>query len=306
MESATTTPTQPDASQEAPPEERRDAPGEGNGPESIPAETADPVRLLRFSDEVHVGVGAEECEHSRDGSCENPDHFHAFIRLPNELQRKSLIEKAEAAKARRMRQLRDPESDIATILDSEMEELARNSDHEALVDEVVGFDFVKDHISAMREVMEDEEYQHIEDDRERLRALSAMPDDERPEDEFRELEKHVLAYTEAVGEARERIQKPLRDAMLDKGVEELLELVRAERERSIAREAGEDAYSEWEWFIGTLKTRVPTKVTAPQQRVWATVDDMRAAPDEVIAALQAAYRDIEAAAGRSLQKAAAG
>lgn len=284
----------------------QDAPGVGNGPESSPAERRDKASLLRFSDFVHVGAGAKGCEHGEDGECEDDEHFHAFIRLPNQFQRESLTEKSDAARARRLRLLRDPESDAATILDGEIEELRRLADHEALVEEVVGFDFLKDHLAAMREVAEDEEFLHIEDDRERLRALAAMDDEHRPEDEFRELEKHVLAYTEQVNEARTRIQQPLRDACTDKGIEDLLEMVREERINMACKEAADAAWSQWEWYIGTLRMRVPTKIDAAQMRVFPSIDALKAAPEEVIEALRLAFRDIEADAGRSLQNAANG
>ena len=107
-----------------------------------------------------------------------------------------------------------------------------------------------------------------------------------------------------VNEARERIQKPLRDASLDKGIEDLIDIIREERTTAIANEAAEAAWSKWEWFIGTLKSRVPKKLNAPQERVFADIDALGSAPPEVIDALQVAFRDIEASAGRSLQEAA--
>jgi hypothetical protein len=278
-----------------------ESPNAESAAETSPAEVRDRVTLLKFSDEVHVGEGAEECEKKSNGSCENPEHFHAFIRLPNQFQRESLAEKADAARARRLRQLRDPESDISSILDVELEEKRRQSDHAELIEEVVTFDFLKDHMAAMREVAEDEDFEHIEDDRERLRALSLMEEEDRPADEFKELQDHVLAYQEKVNEARERIQQPLRDSLNDKGVDDLLDIIRAERVTAICNEAAERAWSRWEWFIGTLKSRVPKKLNAPQERVFENIDALNSAAPEVIDALERAYRDIEAAAGRSVQ-----
>lgn len=274
--------------------------------ETSPAEQRDRVTLLTYSDEVHVGDGADECENKSNGSCENVEHFHAFIRLPNQFQRESLTEKADAARARRLRQLRDPESDISNILDAELEEKRRRAVHEELVDEVLGFDFLKDQLGAMREVGEDEDFEHIEDDRERLRALAAMDEEDRPGDEFKELEAHVLDYAEKINEKREQIQTPLREALTDKGVDDLLDLIREERTTGICNEAAERAWSRWEWYIGTLKSRVPKKLDAPQERVFKNIDALEAAPPEVIDALEVAFRDIEASAGRSLQAAANG
>lgn len=279
-----------------------DPPGEGTGPEGSPAESRDSSRMFEFSRYVHVGPGAEECEDGENGRCQNPAHFHAWIRLPNQFQTASLREKADAATARKLRLLRDEESDSRVILDTELSEFARQGDKEALIDQVVGADFIKDHLAAMREVMSREEYKTVEEDRERLRALEQKPDEERNEEEFEELQKHVASYVDAVNEERESIQKPLRDSLAEKTVEELVDLVREERIKVIAREAGEQAYSQWEWYIGTLKPKDPSKPGMPSERIYGSVDHLMAAAPEIIAALQDAFREIEAAAGRSLQE----
>lgn len=308
---AATQPTDPAVTPEAqaPPEApaQSDPPGEGAGPEGTPAETRDSSRLFEFSGFVHVGPGAEQCEEGETGQCKNPAHFHAWIRLPNQFQTSSLREKSEAATARKLRTLRNEESDSRVILDTELEEFARQNDASALIEQLANADFLQDHYQAMRAVAEEnEDFKTIEDDRERLRALEAKSEEERPEEEFEELQKHVAAYVDAVNVERDAIQEPLKTSLKEKSVEELIDLVREQRIQVIAREAGEQAYSQWEWYIGTLSIRVPEKVTAPQQRVFESIDHLMAAAPEIIEALQDGFREIEAAAGRSLQKAADG
>src|SRR4051812_13441277 len=87
-------------------------------PEAAPAEpersdstSRDRSQMFEFSGYVHVGPGAKECEHGEDGECDNAVHFHAWTRLPNPFQQQAIREKANAAKARKRRVLRDPESD---------------------------------------------------------------------------------------------------------------------------------------------------------------------------------------------------
>lgn len=286
-------------------EEQPVPPGADGGPESSSAETRDTSQLLEYSREVHLGPGGDECPDSSNGSCENPMHFHAFIRLPNGLQQASIREKSEAAKARKLRLLREHDSDSRVILESELEEMVRNTDRDALIEAIVSTDFIKDHYVAMRNVRDDDanegRFEHIDDDRERMRALEAMDAETRPEEEFEELQRHIADYADLVNAERADLQRPLREALEAKPTDELVEMVREERIQAIAREAGELAYSEWEWYIGTLKVRVPQKVSAPQERVFPSIDAMRATAPEVIDALQVAFREIEAAAGRSLQ-----
>jgi REP element-mobilizing transposase RayT len=54
-------------------------------------------------------------EHGRSvvratGKCTDPDHFHAWIRLPNQFQIRDIAEKAKAAQARKKRMLRDQQT----------------------------------------------------------------------------------------------------------------------------------------------------------------------------------------------------
>lgn len=284
-----------------------DPPGEGNGPEGTSAETRDSSRMFEFSRYVHVGPGAEQCEDGENGKCQNAAHFHGWIRLPNQFQASSLREKSEAATARKLRTLRDEESDSRVILDTELEEFARANDREAMIEQIVNADFLTDHYQAMRDVVEEnDDFKTVEDDRERLRALEAKPEEERPEEEFEQLQKHIAAYSDAVNAQRETIQEPLKTSLQDTPAEELIEQIREQRIQVLAREAGEQAYSQWEWFIGTLKPKSPDKPGMPSERVYGSIDHLMGAAPEIIGALQDAFREIEAAAGRSLQEAVNG
>ncbi len=280
-----------------------ETPEAGAGPETTTGETRNSSQMFEFSRYIHVGPGAAECEDGEDGSCQNPAHFHAWIRLPNQFQVVSLKEKADAAAARKLRVLRDEDSDSRAILDGELFELERQNDHAALVEAVVNADFLKDHMAAMNAVRTDEErgFTTIEDDRERLRALEQVPAEDRNEEEFAELQKHVAAYVDAVNAEREEIQRPLKESLEAKALDELIELVRENRIQGIAREASEEAYAVWQWYICTLKPKDPTKPGFPSERVYGSIDHLKAAAPEVILALREGFQDIEAAAGRSLQ-----
>jgi hypothetical protein len=276
-------------------------------PETSPAESRNSSQMFEFSGFVHVGPGAKECSDAESGECDNPMHFHAWIRLPNQFQQKSLRDKAEAAKARKLRQLRDEQSDSYAVLDAEIGEMVREGNPEPLIDSIVAVDFLTDHWRAMRAVAEEEEFATIEEDRERLEALTAMSDEDRPEEEFEELQRHVGEYTQRVNDERVKMQEPLRTSLAEKTMDELAELVRENRTKGISGEAGEEAYVEWQWYICTLKPRDANLGNGlPSERVWASIDAMRAAPPEVIDVLGVAFQEIEAAAGRSLQRAADG
>lgn len=285
-----------------------ETPDAGTGPETTTGETRNSSQMFEFSRFIHVGPGAVECEDGENGGCQNPAHFHAWIRLPNQFQVVSLKEKADAAAARKLRVLRDEDSDSRAILDGELYELERQNDHAALVEAVVSADFLKDHMAAMNIVRTDEErgFTTIEDDRERLRALEQVPPEDRNEEEFEELKKHVGAYVDAVNSEREDLQRPLKESLEAKALDELIELVRENRIQGIANEASEEAYAVWQWYICTLKPKDPSKPGFPSERVYGSIDHLKAAAPEIILALREGFQEIEAAAGRSLQAVAHG
>src|SRR4051794_18457615 len=150
-----------------------------------PADERTVDRLFQFSDFVHVGPGAEECEDGEDGSCGDPLHFHAWCRLPNKFQIAAIRTKAQAAKARMMRRLKDPESDEHAIMEADLEAI-REAGKEGMIEEVISRTYWQDHLAAMKEVVEEEDsaFATIEEDQRRFKELSEMPDEQRPKDEY--------------------------------------------------------------------------------------------------------------------------
>ena len=192
-------------------------------PEPTTTEPAPPIRsdkqLFRFSTWIHVGPDAETCDEGEQGTCSNPLHFHAWARLPNQFQHRHIREKALAAKARRARQLRDPESDAHAVMEDELDEIARLGDagRKQLIDDLIGRDWWRDFLEAAKDVKEiendrDEQvYATIDEDQQRFKELDAKPEDERPKDEYDELERHLAAYNDAVDKRRAELEKPRRD-----------------------------------------------------------------------------------------------
>lgn len=255
--------------------------------------------LFKFSAYVHVGPDADTCEQRMDGSCENNMHFHAWCRVPNQFQHGSLREKALAAKARKLRLLRDPESDARTILDSGIEELVHMEARDAMIEELAQKDFLNDYLGAVKEMGEEEEYKTIEEDRERFRALDAMDEEQRPGEEYAELKKHLDEYGAKVHEVYQGNQKPLRDSLDERSTEELGDLLRDQRMENEAQQAFNAAYSQWEQYIGTLKCCPDDKL--PSDRYFSDINLMIAAAPEVVEALEQTFQDLDAEASRSLK-----
>lgn len=252
--------------------------------------------LFRYSAYVHVGAGAQECTNATNGGCKSAEHFHAWIRIPNSIQQENIREHALAAKARKMRQLRDPESNGYIILEGDIADL-REVPKSELVDEIVAKDFTRDHMESLRDLGEDERFEHIDRDLERRDVLKKLEEDKRPKDEWDELTSHITAYHEAVHKARDERQKPRREALKDRSLEDLLAIIREERLKREAQAAYNIAFSKWEWLAGTLK---PVGKGRPSEPMYREMAQIEVEAPEILEGLDTAFSDLEAAFGRGL------
>jgi hypothetical protein len=265
-------------------------------------------KLFEWNAWVHVGQGVNDCELTKAladperertkplPTCDDPEHFHAWVRLPNPLQRRDIVDKAQAARARKMRELRDPESDAAVILEDDIAQITEDM-REDILEEIVARSFSEDQVKATSEVLEidsDEEpgedgeipklYGLIDQDIEELERLEAMPEAERDEDALTRLRAHVDAYDKAVGERTTELQDARRVALRELPLEQVIDRVRKDRQEWVASEAQMAAYQNWQMLVCTLK---PRKSGTPQERVWGDINDMRFnAPPEALTAVR--------------------
>jgi hypothetical protein len=257
--------------------------------------TRSPGDLFRYSAWVHIGAGAEVCENRENGECTEEEHFHAWCRLPNQVQHQDIRERALASKARRIRQLRDPESDAHTVLEGDMDDLKRLVASDELIDELIGKDWWKRQLDAMNEVEDgDEQFKTIERDRERLQELREKPEGERPDVEYDELERHVAKYLAAVDAKRKEAEAPMRAALGELTLDELIAQIRDERVTTESHQAFMETYSQWEWLAGTFKSNKGPK----RQRVFSNIDELEDSAPEVLEALQRTFGELEASLQR--------
>lgn len=270
---------------------------EVEAPEQAQVET--PVSAMyRWSTWLHVGPGADECEAVNEeagvNDCSNPLHHHLWCRLPNQYQHREIREIALAAKARRARQYRDPDSDASVILDAELEAIGAEGQgaKPAVIDELVAKDWWRDYMEAQADVREREDdeghqiYEHIARDMTRWTELSAMPEEDRPGDEWTDLEGHIMAYNEAVDAAREEAAKPRREALDSRDISELLDMLRKQRIDIEANAEFSHEYATLEWLTCTL-TRPDGDPAFPSREVLVKQDA------QLIEALRTTYQDLE-------------
>lgn len=263
---------------------------------------AEHEQLFRFSTWLHVGTGAENCD-DREGDCGDPHHFHAWCRLPNKLQHREIREHALAAKARRLRQLRDPDSDAYQILELDIDRLSRLGDdaREDLVEELVSKEWWKDYLEAMADVKtlveddvdEDEGeqlvWEHIDTDRARRNELeieAAQDPEIRDGDEYRELDKRLDAFDEAIKAREVELRAPRRKKFEEMDISALLDAVRDQRIDAHAQEEFLHVYAIWSWTTCTRRS-------VNGERLWEHPRDLTDLSEEVLEGLKVAYTDLE-------------
>jgi hypothetical protein len=289
-------------------EVRAEVAEETTRPTEAAAEHADEQRMYRFSSFVHVGPGAADCAEGENGACSDPLHFHAWCRLPNKFQHKDIRDKGLAAKARRIRALNDPEADAYLVLESELSEFTADR-FEEVVNELVAREWAQDYTDAIADVSEQEEFAHIDQDRERYQRFIDEGEGDKPEDEqsdeFRELHRHVTRYLEAIKGAVTERQEPRREAIRALGFEQALRNLREMRVERIGDQTFIHTYNEWMWFIGTLR---PAEGTA-FERVWGAIGNadenkqgtMWGSAPEVIEAVERTFTELDREMQRAIQ-----
>lgn len=251
--------------------------------------------LFEYSRYVHAGLGAEECEHREDGKCQETGHFHAWVCLPNSLQHRDIMEKARAAKARRRRAMKDagdqnrPASDGYVSLEADLDELLEPDNRAALVTEVAERAVRRSMGERMDNVREgDERFEHYWQDREEWLRQTAMPEEERPTEEYEALSALMEGYEEAVEKRIADDTAREEDALRTMETDALREVVRGVRIDGEGSEAHLTAYWTWMGFIGC---RNPAH---KDRRMWASLEAFRNAAPEAVQVVDDALRDLEA------------
>jgi hypothetical protein len=264
---------------------------------------------FKWREYVHMGIGADECEHREDGKCTDTGHFHALCRLPTPFQIRDIQEKSQAAKARRLRQLRDPDSDARVILEDELDGL-KEVDKELLADELLDRDFAEAYRDAVKEVDDIEDPDHVPEGDEPIRKLYANIDQDREEylrqrdlpdeqrgDDFEELERVYAAYSKAIEDAMDRIQAPRREHFMGLELEELIDQIRRQRIEAQGYEMHLHTFNMWQMYVCTYK---PVAKGVPSERVWRSLEEMKYNEDgAVIIAVRQTFERLEQTLART-------
>lgn len=279
----------------------QDAPEEA--PESINISRANAQQMFRWSAYLHVGEGAEECscrEEVEGGAivgvgCENPAHFHAWVRLPNQYQHREIVQKSSAAQARKQRAYADDSTDSSVILDAEMDELRSAGVKGSVVEALLSKDSTKNHLEAMGEVRQREEFEHLAHDQERLNELERMPQDERPTEEYDQLREHLEKFMAEVETARKVKRDEQQGALSQLELEDLVVQLRSHRVEQEAMEEYLHMFGTWEIIAGCFKVERDPSLRKHTVRHFTSVAELTEWPPEVIDGVKGTLDDLRVA-----------
>lgn len=275
----------------------QDAPTE----EPVAAATIPSAKLFEWSGEVHVGEHAAECAALAEGKdCQDPDHFHAWVCLPNAFQVRDIGDKARAAKARMIRAMRDDgdgddskASDSFVTLEAALEEMAAD-DWEGAIEEVAQKNTSVQIPTIYRELLEDDDFTYAEQDVEELRRQNALPEDQRDPEEYEQLKRSQEKFNgeleRRIAERRDNEKRALESA--DR--EHVIEQLRRKRIDDRATDAYLNTYYTWAMYVGARHVRLH------KQRLFPNLTDLKMAAPEVVKALRDKISELENGVGGGL------
>ena len=224
----------------------------------------------------------------------------ARVRLPNQFQQDEIRKKAQAARTRAVRLLKDPESDLYCKVEAMLEGFEEYSD-DGLLEYLIG-EHLSECMARARAVIETAdvekrpewaEFANISEHREAYQRLQAAGDDADP-DQLRASDAIFLAYGAALREVTEELLEPSRVKYDCMSREERIYAIRrhaskAESDQEFLRE-----YSKWTMYFGCRK------LDNPNTTFYESIDAMLDAPDEELQELRVALEALEIADPKAL------
>jgi hypothetical protein len=248
------------------------------------------AEIFEWSGDVHVGRGADECDWQ--AGCQTPGHFHAWMCLANAFQIRDIGDKARAAKARKIRALKDagngdPEkaSDSYVTLEAMLDE--RRQEMGAVIAEVVQNSVSKQLGLIYKELNEEEEFENASQDSEEFARQAALPEEERDPEEYAELQKSQEKFAQALQDRVERRTDAERQSLEAMSEDEVIDLLRTKLINEEATQAYLNTYYTWLMFVGTRD------IVDHAKRKFAALPELKNAAPEIVSALRKMMEKLE-------------
>jgi hypothetical protein len=259
--------------------------------------TRSSAELFQWSAYVHVGAGADCCEHATDGQCSEHRHFHCWLCLPNTFQARDIHDKAMAAKARKRRLLlqdgsngREPSDSYLVLTDALDAWSVSDETWQALRERIADRRVVAEQPEIIRALKEEERFEHHGADLEEFKRVANLPEPERDEQQFEALSGAVEEFRiEFEARCKAQYEAELQ-TLIQTAHDELLESERRWQIDQAASEAFLHHYYTWAYYTCALR---PREGDYPTERAFARPESLKTAAPEIITALRETYRSLE-------------
>jgi len=222
------------------------------------------------------------------------DDFKCWIRIPNKLQHRKMQKAAQAARARKVAEYRDADSDASAVLLTAVEEVARSGEN-GMVDWLVDQHVREKALEAYLVVESQEEYEAIDEHREAYELLSRQGDTE--SEEFLQAQEFIIRTADAVQKKTTELLEPFVDKYEAMDEEALREKVRRALVKADADDEFMNSYNVQMIFYGTRLFDDHNKF------YFKTIDALYDAPDGVVEILTEEFSMLDALRAGGLKKA---
>jgi hypothetical protein len=205
---------------------------------------SDPTPHLVFSKEIESLVDGEKVK--------------MFIRLPNQWQHRKVQDRAAAARARMVMQLKEPDSDVSAVIQEQLMQIEDLDD-----DKIIEWLLSKHAPEAIfRAQMELESLEEVDANGKTFKPWESIPEhqeryymmlqrNDTENDEFRKTEEFILKYAEALQERANHHLEPKEAVYAALDREGLMEKVRRSLCHSKATDEYINVYNQWQIYYGT-------------------------------------------------------
>lgn len=183
--------------------------------------------------------------------------LRVHIRIPNQFQRTTMKEEADAARARKLRALRDTNSTAALAIESKLDQMYGEMSEDDLRNVLLGK--AQPHATARVQVEVEHadprkepdlvQYRNIE--RQQLTYQRLVRAGQMETEEFKEIEQLLTDYALLLSDRVGEMLEPLRLKLLGLEREALVEDIRKALMREACDEAFIAAYNQWQVYFGT-------------------------------------------------------
>lgn len=222
------------------------------------------------------------------------DDFKCWIRIPNKLQHRKMQKAAQAARARKVAEYKNPDSDASAVLQTAIDEVSRKG-RDGIVEWLVDQHVREKALEAYLVVESQEEFENIDEHREAYNLLHRQGSTD--SEEFKIAQEFIIKASDAIRDKTNELLEPFVDKYEAMDEDALREKVKRALIKADADDEFMNEYNVQMIFYGTRL------YNDHEKHYFKTLDDLYDAPDGVVELLTQEFSMLDALKAGELKKA---